>query len=71
MVLVGMIDPMILPGNPYSMFLDVKFWEHCDESFLNPYLYLKVSFVFYQMDSDELSVRDVPDLLWWPPFSFI
>ena len=64
MVLVSIVDPRLLLDPPDSLFWGVKCRYNCDNIIVNPLLDLKVFFVIDPMDSVEMSVRDVIDILW-------
>ena len=70
MVLVSLVYPRLLPVNPDSLFWGTKCRYRCDNIVVNPLLDLEFSFVIDPMENVELSVRDVIDILWWPPSYF-
>ena len=70
MVLVSLVDPRLLLGPPDILLWGMKCRDNCDNIFVNPFLGLKVSFIVDPMESVELAVRDILDILWWPQYSF-
>ena len=67
MVLARLVDLELLTYPRGSIFQGVKCSDYCDNSIVNPFMDLEFSFIIDPMDSVELDVRDVLDILWWLP----
>ena len=63
MIIVIKIGPRLLIYPPDILFWGVKCRDSCEKCFVNSYLDLKLSFVTDPIDSVELDVRDVLDII--------
>ena len=67
MFFVIVVEHKIIPGPTDGIFWILKLCDFCDNNIVNTSLYLKFSYINNLMDSFESSVRDVLDLIFWPP----